>query len=174
MQRHLPLVVRAALALGLFAAAEPARAQAPSAPGGAADSVRAAQIARLRRGAWVRVATVNGMERTGEVRRTGADSLLLVRVPGARGGTLALGAADVRALWEAQGRDIGVDVTTGAAVGGVMFGGLGLLAGGFMCDGCDQRRAAGLVLGTVGGAAAGALVGVAVGKLLPRWHRLVP
>jgi hypothetical protein len=139
-----------------------------------ADSVRAARLAQLRPGAWVRVATVSGVERTGEVRRADADSLLLARVPGRGGGTLALGAAEVGTLWEAQGRQTRVGVGTGAAVGGVVFGGLGMLVGGFMCDGCDQRRATGLVLGTVTGAAVGALVGAAVGALVPRWQRVVP
>ena len=175
MQRRPPLVAHAGLAFWLLAAAGPSRAQAPRAPSGAGDSVRAARLAQLRPGAWVRVATMSGLKRTGEVRRARADSLLLARVPGARGGTLALHGADVQTLWEEHGRATRAGAATGAAVGGAVFGGLGLLAGGFMCEaGCLRTRATGAVLGAVTGAAAGALVGAAVGTLVPRWHRLVP
>ena len=138
----------------------------------ATDSARAAAIALLRSGAFIRVAISDEQFSASFVRRTGTD-LVLAKY----GREESIPTAMISKLWEADGRATRPAALRGAVILGALGAVFGFTFGGLWCgDGsdCGGVRVTGAVAGVTAGAAAGALVGAAVGTISPRWRQRYP
>jgi hypothetical protein len=109
---------------------------------------------------------------TGRLLSKSPDSLLL----GGSDGPKQLAIVDIRTVAESR-RNVRRGAVVGGIIGGIGFGAIGLLSGGAICktgDDCKTTRLGGLAAGGLAGLIGGSLGGAAAGYMQHGWRLLYP